>query len=78
MEVKPGIWDSEKKCPFPLNRGVPSSTDVTDKKIIRIFARGQILLPLNRGVSSTDVADKEIVRIFTWDQILHSLDGSVP
>jgi len=39
MEVKPGIWDSEKKCPFPLNRGVPS-TYVTDKKIIRIFARG--------------------------------------
>ena len=77
MEVKPGIWDSEKKCPFPLNRGVPS-TDVTDKKIIRIFAQGQILLPLSRGVPSTDVADKEIIRIFTWDQILHSLDGSVP
>ena len=47
----------------PLNRGVPS-TSVTDKKIIRIFARGEILHPLNRGVPLTGVTDKKIIRIF--------------
>ena len=44
----------------PLNKGVPS-TDVTDKKIIRVFAWGQILRPLNRGVPSTDVTDPKII-----------------
>ena len=31
MEVKPGIWEPEK-CPFPLNRNVPSM-EATDTKI---------------------------------------------
>ena len=35
-----------KKCPSPLNRGV-SSTELTDKKIMWIFAWGQISRPLN-------------------------------
>ena len=71
-------WDLglRKKYPFPLNRGVPS-TDVTDKKIIRIFAWGQILHPLNRGVTSTDVTDKKIVRILTWGQIFHPLNRGI-
>ena len=72
-------WDLglRKKCPFPLNR-VVSSTDVTDKKIIRIFAQGQILHPLNRGVPSTDVTGKKIIRIFSRGQILKPLNRGVP
>ena len=42
-----------KKCPFPLNRGVPS-TELTDKKIMWIFARGQISHPLDGSVPWID------------------------
>ena len=42
-----------KKCPFPLNRGVPS-TELTDKKIMWIFARGQISRPLDGSVTWID------------------------
>ena len=42
-----------KKCPFPLNKGVPS-TELTDKKIMWIFARGQISRPLDGSVTWID------------------------
>ena len=42
-----------KKCSFPLNRGVPS-TELTDKKITWIFARGQISHPLDGSVPWID------------------------
>ena len=42
-----------KKCPFPLNRGVPS-TELTDKKIMWICARGQISSPLDGSVPWID------------------------
>ena len=74
---KTWVLGLRKKCPFPLNRGVPS-TDVTGKKIIRIFAWDQILHPLNRGVPSTDVTGKKIIRIFARGQILHPLNRAVP
>ena len=51
MEVKPGFRD-QKKCSFPLSRGVPS-IEVTDTKItvhVNIFFLGQILCSLNKGV----------------------------
>ena len=49
MEVKPGFRD-QKKCPFSLNRGVPS-IEVIVTKIIWAFFWDQILCPLNKGVS---------------------------
>ena len=45
---KPG-FGTQKTCPFPLNRGVPS-TEETDSKIMWTFFRDQILCPLNGGV----------------------------
>ena len=48
MEVKPGFGD-QKKCPFSLNRSVPS-IEVIDTKIIWAFFWDQISCPLNRGV----------------------------
>jgi len=52
MEDKPG-FRHQKKCSFPLSRGVPS-IEVTDTKITvyvnNIFFQGQILCPLNKGV----------------------------
>ena len=49
MEVKPWGFGAQKKCPFPLNRGVRSK-EVTNTKIIWRFCRDQILCPLNEGV----------------------------
>ena len=49
MEVKPWGFGAQKKCPFPLNRGVRSK-EVTNTKIIWRFCRDQILCPLNGGV----------------------------
>ena len=43
-------FGTQNKCPFPLNRGVPSM-EVTNTKIKWIFFRDQILCPLNGGVS---------------------------
>ena len=45
--LNPGLRG--EKCPFPLNRGVPS-IEVIDTKIMRVFFHDQILCPLNGGV----------------------------
>ena len=42
-------FGTQNKCPFPLNRGVPS-TEVTNTKIRWPFFRDQILCPLNGDV----------------------------
>ena len=46
--VNPGFV-TQKKCPFPLKRRVPT-TEVKDTKIMWTFFRDQILCPLNGGV----------------------------
>ena len=43
-------FGTQNKCPFPLNRGVPSM-EITNTKIRWTFSRDQILCPLNGGVS---------------------------
>ena len=50
LSTKVSPEKKEKKCPFPLKRGVPSK-EVTDKKIMWIFAWGQISRPLDGLVS---------------------------
>ena len=45
--LNPGL--RRKKCPFLLNRGVPS-IEVIDTKIVRVFFRDQITCPLNEGI----------------------------
>ena len=42
-------FGTQKKCPFPLNRGVPS-LEVTNTKIMWTFFRDQILYSLNGRV----------------------------
>ena len=47
-------FGTQKKCPFPQNRGIPSK-EVINTKIMRTFFQDQILspewrYPLNRGV----------------------------
>ena len=44
--LNPG-FRAQKKCPFPLNGGVPT-IELTNTKIMRTFFRDQILCPLNR------------------------------
>ena len=41
-------FGTQKKCPFALNRGVPS-IEVTNTKIMWTFFRDRSLRPLNRG-----------------------------
>ena len=47
-------FGTQKKCPFPLNRGVPS-IKLTNTKIMWTFFQDQILCPLNRGVPWIEV-----------------------
>ena len=46
--LNPG-FDTQKECPFHLNKGVPS-IEVIDTKVIWVFFWDQSLCPLNRGV----------------------------
>ena len=43
-------FGTQKTCPFPLNRGVPS-IEVTDTKIMGAFFQDQILCPVNGDVA---------------------------
>ena len=55
MEVKPGIWEPEK-CPFPLNRNVPSM-EATDTKITLNVNKfpGPNFVSLNGGFPKEEV-----------------------
>ena len=48
-------FGTQKKCPFPLNTGVPS-IEVTNTKIMWTFFPDQILCPLNGGDPSIEVS----------------------
>ena len=48
---------TQKKCPFPLNRGVPS-IQVTNTRIMWTFFRDQILCPLNGCVPWIEVSQR--------------------
>ena len=50
-------FGTQKRCPFPLNRCVPS-TEVTDTKLMWTFFRDQILCPLNGGVPWIKVSQR--------------------
>ena len=56
--VNPGFV-TQKKCPFPLNRRVPT-TEVKDTKIMWTFFRDQILCPLNGGVLWIEVFQRRM------------------
>ena len=47
-------FGTQKKCPFPRNRGV-SSTEVTETKIMWTFFQDKIVCPLNGGVPKEEV-----------------------
>ena len=46
---------TKKKCPFSMNRGVPS-IEVKDTKIVGTFFRNQMLCLLNGGVPCIQVS----------------------
>ena len=50
-------FGTQKKCPFPLNSGVPS-LGVTDTKIMWTFFCDQSLCPLNGGVPRMEVSQR--------------------
>ena len=59
--LNPG-FGTQTKCPFPLNRGVPS-LEVTNTKIMWTFFRDKILCPLNGG----DIPKERFHCNWLWD-----------
>ena len=70
-------FETQEKCPFPLNRDIPS-IEVTNTKIMWTYFWDQILCPPNRGVLSIEVTNTKIMWTFFWDQIVCPLNRCVP
>ena len=72
-------FGTHKKCPFPLNRGVPEK-EVTITVVMWTFYRDQILWPLNGGVPLIEVSQRKgstvslTCMLNTWTQNLFEYD----
>ena len=65
MGIKPR-FGTQKKCPFPLNRGVPL-LEVTNTMIMRTFSGTKVLCPLNGRYTWIEVSQEEVRLYSTKD-----------